>query len=165
MIRDVDTKKLFVVRGSSGLKLKMLLELVEAEGRAGHVVQVFDPAAVISANHLFAAYLNAETAFKNKSNISDRIGMEMLLFAAMTRQAREAIERAGAKSSRSFILFSDSRKALDNIGRKVKLSRADFNSKHMLDAERAYGMRADPGNPAALTRSILVKMMSSRLMA
>lgn len=165
MIRDIDTKKLFVMRGSSSLKLKMLLGLVETEGKAGHVVQVFDPDAVISADHLFAAYLNAKTAFKNRSNISDRIGMEMLLFTAMTRQVREAIARAGAKSSRSFILFTDSRKALDDIGKEAKLSRADFDSRHVRDAEKAYGMQADPSNPAALTRSILVRMMSSRLTA
>lgn len=63
----------------------------------GTAVQFFNAEFVATWQHLYFAVLNALTAFRNKSNISKNIAMEIMLYASAQRQIRKAIALAGVK--------------------------------------------------------------------
>jgi len=58
-------------------------------------VQFFNAELVATWQHLYFAVLNALTAFRNKSNISKNVAVEIMLYASAQRQIRKAIAHAG----------------------------------------------------------------------
>lgn len=65
------------------------------EKTGGACVQFFDAELVAGWQHLYFAVLNAVNAFKNKLNISNNLGIEILLYASAQRQIKEAVELIG----------------------------------------------------------------------
>ena len=105
-----------IVRLASSKKdLKELLPVLNSACRGRSFCQVFNPEAIIDEAHLQLAYINAMAAFDEKRNMSKSMQIEMLLFAAMTRQINEAIKAVGAKSSRRLLLFCSDKKTFDKI--------------------------------------------------
>ena len=100
---------------SSKNDLKELLPVLNSACSGLSFCQVFDPLAIIDEAHLQLAYLNAKAAFEEDRNMSKSMQIEMLLFAAMTRQINEAIRIAGAKSSKKMLLFCSDKKTFDKI--------------------------------------------------
>jgi tRNA threonylcarbamoyladenosine modification (KEOPS) complex Cgi121 subunit len=96
---------------SSQQDVTILVAKAKALSKKNAVVQLFNPDSIISRKHLMGAYENARITFSAKENISKSMAMEMLLFAAMTRQIGDAVERVGIKSPRHFVIFSNSQKA------------------------------------------------------
>jgi KEOPS complex subunit Cgi121 len=64
-------------------------------------VQFFDARLVATWQHLYFAALNAFTAFKNKTNISNNLAIETLLYASAQRQIKKATEMIGIKPKTS----------------------------------------------------------------
>ena len=60
-------------------------------------VQFFDARLIASWKHLYFAALNALNAFKNKTNISNSVAVETLLYASAQRQINKAVELLGIK--------------------------------------------------------------------
>ena len=60
-------------------------------------IQFFDAELIATQEHLYFAVLNALQAFKNKTNLSKRPAMEILLYASAEGQIQKAIERCGIK--------------------------------------------------------------------
>jgi tRNA threonylcarbamoyladenosine modification (KEOPS) complex Cgi121 subunit len=60
-------------------------------------VQFFNAELVATWEHLYFAVLNALTAFRNKSNISKNVAVEVMLYASAQRQIRKAIALVGVK--------------------------------------------------------------------
>ena len=79
---------------------------------SGKTVQFFDPNAIISEMHVIGSYINALSAVGGGSNIAKSVAVEMLLFAALTRQIGPAIEKVGAKSEKNLLVFAESNTAL-----------------------------------------------------
>ncbi len=121
----------FIMRGSSKIDLDNLIRRIATlSGKS--TVQLFDPDKIKSRAHIIGAYINAVSAFKNKTNRSNSISMEMLLFAACTDQIAEAIKVAGAKSNKDFIIFCNDTKLLA----KMKwLSLREFNKKSTRESD------------------------------
>jgi len=108
----VATDKHLVFVSSSKLGVNELLyKISDMDG----VIQLFDERAIACREHLDFAYLNAVKIKERGESRSKSLSMEMLLCAAMTSQIGDAIKRAGAKSGKPFIVFSDSRKAYSKI--------------------------------------------------
>lgn len=128
--------------------------------KGGELVQLFNPESVINGLHLKGAYLNALTAFKNKTNRSDSLGMEMLLFASMTNQIGDAIRICGAKSNKRLVIFASSDSAYSKISKLLTGSR-EFrpSDKHIKSCAKAFGLDAGRN----LDSLILQKMAVSRL--
>lgn len=108
-------KEAVIKIASSQEPLQKLIQEVGKINSSKITIQLFDPDRIINRLHLFASYVNAVEAFKNKSNISRNLYMEMLLFAAMTSQINEAIEKVGAKSNNRFIVFANDKSAYKKI--------------------------------------------------
>lgn len=60
-------------------------------------VQFFDAKLIAGWKHLYFAALNALNAFKNKTNISNGLAVETLLYASAQRQINKAVELLGIK--------------------------------------------------------------------
>jgi len=63
----------------------------------GTAVQFFNAELVATWQHLYFAVLNALTAFRNKTNISKSVAVEVMLYASAQRQIRKAIALVGVK--------------------------------------------------------------------
>jgi KEOPS complex subunit Cgi121 len=64
-------------------------------------VQFFDARLIAGWKHLYFAALNALNAFKNKTNISNSVAVETLLYASAQRQINKAVELLGIKPESS----------------------------------------------------------------
>ncbi len=69
--------------------------------KVGAFVQFFDAKRVASPQHLYFAALNALNAFEKKTNISNSLAVESLLYASAQRQITKAVEMLGIKQSTS----------------------------------------------------------------
>lgn len=121
-------------------------------------LQLFDYGAVINEEQLVAAYINASNSFDKKTNISKSLGMEIMLFAAMTKQIGDAISISGAKEGKRFVIFSNSVELYRKIEPMLKEAK-DFEQSQKSQEETAtkYGIKGD------IKIGVLEKMAASRL--
>jgi tRNA threonylcarbamoyladenosine modification (KEOPS) complex Cgi121 subunit len=101
LLRHVEKYAKYVeITGFRNVKIEDAEEFLRAickEKRQNTVVQFFNAELVATWEHLYFAVLNALTAFKNKSNISRNVAMEIILYASAQRQIRKAIALVGVK--------------------------------------------------------------------
>ncbi len=100
MIRKLEGFSEYVaIAGFRNVKVKdvnrFFLLVKEKTGNA--CVQFFDAKLVAGWQHLYFAVLNAVTAFKNRLNISNNLGIEILLYASAQRQIKEAVRLMGIR--------------------------------------------------------------------
>ena len=121
-----------------------------------HFIQFIDYDSAISRDHLYAACINASVAFSEGTNIARSIGMEVLLFIAMTKQISEAIRIAGAKEGRRFIILCDDEGLYKPLERSIPNAKDFFTNKNASSIASSYGVSGS-------TASIMEKMAASRL--
>jgi tRNA threonylcarbamoyladenosine modification (KEOPS) complex Cgi121 subunit len=140
--------------------VKELIDCATGISDETHAVQVFDSAAIASKTHVLSAYLNALLAFKNRTNRSKSVGMEMLLFVSLTDQIHTALEIAGAKPDSKVVVFASDAKAFSKAAPMLE-SVADFNpsSAHQSAVFKKLGIKNAGGAPI----SIMQAMAASRL--
>jgi tRNA threonylcarbamoyladenosine modification (KEOPS) complex Cgi121 subunit len=88
------------ITGFRNVKIEDAEEFLKAtrkEQQQDTAVQFFNAELVATWQHLYFAALNALTAFRNKSNISKNIAVEVMLYASAQRQIRKAIALVGVK--------------------------------------------------------------------
>jgi tRNA threonylcarbamoyladenosine modification (KEOPS) complex Cgi121 subunit len=93
-------------------------------------VQFFDAELIATWQHLYFAALNALTALANKTNISNNLAMESLLYASAQRQIRKATETLGVRSSTknvAVLIIAESEKLADTA---VKIVQKLISAKH-----------------------------------
>jgi KEOPS complex subunit Cgi121 len=69
------------------------------------VIQAFDASAVFGETHLVSATQHALRAFEQKTNATNSLALEILLYAAGERQINKAIKKIGIKKGRHTIAF------------------------------------------------------------
>lgn len=116
---QAQASKGIALEASTNLELDDLLARIS--GVKG-TVQIFDPGAVASGEHLKWAYMNALAAFRNRANRSKSLAVEMLLFASASRQISDAVRISGAKDKSHFVVFADSPATLRRISGWLKES-------------------------------------------
>ncbi len=87
------------ITGFSNVKIEDAESFLKATRRKqqGTAVQLFNAELVATWQHLYFAVVNALTAFRNRSNISKSVAMEVMLYASAQRQIRKAIALVGVK--------------------------------------------------------------------
>ncbi len=143
-----------LVVSSSKLSINELLDKISSKDG---VVQLFDEKAIACKEHLDFAYLNAVKIQQRGESRTKSVAMEMLLCAAMTSQIGDAIEKAGAKSGRPFIVFSDSKKAYAKIS-KYLVKPVEFNPGREVKA-RLIRIGIKSGNVEDLIQEIALHAM------
>ncbi len=93
-------------------------------------VQVFDAEMIYGKNHLISSYLHAKRAIKEKTNSTNSLAMEILLYASFERQLKLAIPKMGVKKGKkdiAFLLIGDKIKENDiqNLLDELCLERDD----------------------------------------
>lgn len=126
---------------SSDLEIK---DLIKKSDASRGVIQFFDPDSILSEKHVIGSYLNALSAFESGTNVSKSMSVEMLLFAALTRQITAAIDAVGAKSNNRFLVFADGKNTLKSIRPYLKNETA-FNpgKKHRETAAKKLGLKKE----------------------
>jgi KEOPS complex subunit Cgi121 len=97
-----------VIIGAKG-KISAINDLItllkDYGGKKGLSLQMFNADFVFGTIHLHSAVLHAERALTNKTNLSDSIAVEILLYASGERQIKQAIEKMGIKNdTEKFVL-------------------------------------------------------------
>jgi len=94
-------KRYVAITGFRNVKIRSTEELIRnihKEKPQDVTVQFFDARFVATWQHLYFAVFNALNAFKNVSNISKSLGMEIMLYASAQRQINKALEKIGVKN-------------------------------------------------------------------
>ncbi len=145
---------------SSKLKLEELIKKINELNKGANIVQIFDKAMVINKIHIIGAYINSVESFTHGANIAKNPALELLLYAAMTRQINNAIKRIGAKSNKGFVLFCNS-KASYITAKKLVSNESEFKPTHSesLKVAKKYGIT----QVNDLNQFILQKMALSRI--
>ena len=154
-IPALEFKNFIIKRAASGKEIGELVRLIGKMNGKNVVIQIFDGRRIANRIHLAGAYANALIAFKNHTNKTRSIAMEMLLFAAMTDQIGDAIEIVGAKSSSDFVIFADKKAAFAKL-RPILKVKSDFgvspahtksvaaSFRHKRQQDRAYKRKDTP---------------------
>ena len=83
-----------------------LLELILDFSIKNHIItQVFDGNMIYGKNHLVSSYRHALRSIKRKTNTTNSLGMEILLYASGKRQLKLAIPKMGIKKGKGKIVF------------------------------------------------------------
>jgi tRNA threonylcarbamoyladenosine modification (KEOPS) complex Cgi121 subunit len=86
-------------------------------------IQFFAAELIASWQHLYFAALNALTALTNKTNISNTLAVETLLYASAQRQIRKATETLGVKPSTknvAVLVIAEHEESADNVIKLVQ---------------------------------------------
>jgi len=69
------------------------------------IIQVFNADMIFGKKHIISAYQHAKRAIKNKTNTTNSIEKELLLYSSGDRQLKNAIPKMGVKKGDSNIVF------------------------------------------------------------
>jgi KEOPS complex subunit Cgi121 len=81
-------------RNASFQKAEMLLKAYRKQAQQ---IQFFDADFIATKEHLYIAAQNALRAFAEKTNVSNSLAVETMLYASAQRQIQKAIEQCGIK--------------------------------------------------------------------
>ncbi len=109
-------------------------------------VQFFDSKLIAGWKHLYFAALNALNAFKNKTNISNSLAVETLLYASAQRQINKAVELLGIKTKTSqvaVLVIAKTKQKIVTILETVSklMSNERDDSVFELTNEKVYGVK------------------------
>lgn len=97
------TSTRITIIGFKNVKIENITTFLETfrrqKGRA--CAQFFEAKRVAGPEHLYFAALNALNAFKKKTNISNSLAVESLIYASAQRQIKKAVEMLGIKQGAS----------------------------------------------------------------
>jgi len=69
------------------------------------VMQAFDAQMIFGKDHLISAVSHAQRAFKQSTNATNSLSLEILLYAAGERQIQKAIKKMGVKQGKQTVAF------------------------------------------------------------
>lgn len=145
MIRKLsEFNKYVAIAGFKNAKIgdvNYLFDSIRKESIDVTAVQFFDAKLIATWQHLYFAALNALTALANKTNISNNLAMETLLYASAQRQITKATETLGVKSTTrdvAVLTIAKSQKSAEKVLELVqKLISADCDDSAMeIDQEK-----------------------------
>jgi tRNA threonylcarbamoyladenosine modification (KEOPS) complex Cgi121 subunit len=141
-LQQLNPRGFVIVEARLSIPLSKLLADIKKNIGRGSVLQVFSASSIISREHLLCAYINACMSFEEKTNIASTVGLEMLLFAAMSRQIEESLRRVGAVDGERIVVFADSPKVLNSVKGCLKgAKRFSPSRKASLIAAKRLGLR------------------------
>lgn len=104
-------------------------EIREFSDKNNVSIQVFNADLIYGEKHLISAYEHAERAMKQKTNTTNSLEMEILLYAAGERQLKIAIPKMGIRKGNSnlaiVVVNYKSDKIINNLLSEFNLERDD----------------------------------------
>jgi tRNA threonylcarbamoyladenosine modification (KEOPS) complex Cgi121 subunit len=110
------------------------------------VIQVFNAEMIFEDTHLVSAYEHAKRAFEQKTNTTNSLAMEILLYASGERQLKLAIPKIGVKKGQAdiaFIFIGDkiTDKVIDELLEKLSLKRDDKVLEGDINTLKKFGLK------------------------
>lgn len=128
-----EPKEHITILGFKNVKIENINDFLEhfREENVRASVQFFDAKHVAGPQHLYFAALNALNAFEKKTNISNNLAVEALLYASAQRQIKKAVEMLGIKQDSSevaaLIITENRRKKTDYLRLVTKITPGERN--------------------------------------
>ena len=119
-MKIVIIKNLIIKQATPTIGIQKLIDKINKINTNTAFIQIFRASAIIDREHLIISYLSALNSFKEKQNTSNKIAIEMLLFAGMTKQINAAISKIGAENNANLIIFSNSKQKYLMIKKYLK---------------------------------------------
>lgn len=148
----MSTGKYLIFAATSKLSVNELLAKIPVED----CVQLFDERTIACKEQLEFAYLNAVKIRQRGESKTKSLAMELLLCAAMSSQIGDAIKKAGAKTGKPFVVFSDDKNAYSKI-EKFLVDPVEFKPKGV--KERIVNLGIKSGNVEDLIQEIALHAM------
>ena len=110
------------------------------------VIQAFNADLIYGKNHLISAVDHAVRAMERKTNTTNSLAMEILLYAAGERQLKLAIPKMGVKkgvANIAFVVVDDKKRderMVDELLKDLSLKREDSVLEGNEDMLRAFGL-------------------------
>ena len=124
-----------------------LKQVMDFSRNRSFVVQVFDADVIFGKKHLVSAVEHAVRAFDRKTNTTNSLSMEILLYASGERQLKLAIPKVGIKNGRrniAFVFVKDIKEVDDSLIEKLlrdlSLTRDDTVLDGDVDTLRKFGL-------------------------
>lgn len=143
--------------------IAQLLLTIKKTNSNSSFVQIFDPGSIVDRTHLIGAYANALFAFDDKTNKTEGMAMEMLLFAAMTDQIGAALLRVGAKDDNSKIVVFCNNRAAYQKAKKYMEDISEFRPSPAHIKKTAARLKIKPRKGENVDALILERIATSRL--
>ena len=124
-----------------------LKQVMDFSQDQGIIIQVFDADVIFGKKHLISAFEHAARAFERKTNSTNSLAMEILLYASGERQLKLAIPKVGVKNGQrniAFVFVKDTKISedswIDELLKKSSLSRDDTVLEGCIDTLRRFGL-------------------------
>jgi len=110
------------------------------------VIQAFNANVIYGQNHLISAVDHAIRAMERKTNTTNSLAMEILLYAAGERQLKLAIPKMGVKKGAAniaFVVVDDKKrdeKSIDELLKELSLKRDDNVLEGNEDTLKSFGL-------------------------
>lgn len=110
------------------------------------VIQVFNADKIYGKKHLISAYEHAKRAMKYKTNTTNSIDMEIMLYAAGERQLKHAIPKMGIKKGQKnfgIIFIKGSDKIIEKFLKKFSLKKDDKILEGNKNTLKKFGLKQE----------------------
>jgi len=124
---------------------KFLKQINNFSKKNNLLIQAFNADLIYGKNHLLSAYEHANRSFENKTNTTNSLEMEILLYASGDRQIKIAIPKMGintGKSNIAFVFIAEkiSKKIIEDLLSITCLSQDDKVLKGNLNTLKKFGI-------------------------
>jgi len=115
-------------------------------GKYSIIIQAFNAEIIFGKKHIISAYRHANRAFETKTNSTNSLAMEILLYASGERQLKLAIPKTGVKKGKSciaFILIGENitDKLIIELLKILKLKRDDKVLEGNINTLKKFGLK------------------------
>ena len=124
----------------------LLEKILSFSEKQGIVVQVFNADMIYGKNHIISAVEHAVRAIEGKTNTTNSLSMEIMLYASGERQLKLAIPKMGVKKGKGNIAFvftngKISDKTVDDLLKELALKRDDKILEGDKDTLKKFGLK------------------------
>ncbi|PNX49952.1 MAG: hypothetical protein BV456_08360 [Thermoplasmata archaeon M8B2D] len=140
--------KIFGAKGNIQNVDSFLDKIIKYRKEKKLIIQAFNADVIYGKEHLISAFKHAKRAFKNKTNSTNSLEMEILLYSSGERQLKLAIPKMGVVSGNSnvgFIFVKDkamiSDRIIDEFLDYVSLKRDDKVLLGNADTLKKFGIK------------------------
>ena len=166
--------KIFGAKGNIQNVDSFLDKVIKFRKEKELIIQAFNADVIYDKEHLISAFKHAKRAFKNKTNSTNSLEMEILLYSSGERQLKLAIPKMGVVSGNSnvgFIFVKDKVMSTDRIideflnyvslkrDDKVLLGNADTLKKFGIKKNEIQTVREDKYGHLILEKVALVDII------
>jgi KEOPS complex subunit Cgi121 len=131
-----------------------LKEIDKIANDNGIIIQALNADVIYGKNHLISAFEHAKRAMDRKTNTTNSLAMEILLYTSGERQLKIAIPKMGVKKGKTniaFVIIHDkiSEKMINKLLKQLSLDRDDTVLEGNIDTLKKFGIGENEINTVA----------------